>query len=219
MKNQDRSEEYSWIILIKSEHLLKVRNTSRDDETDIALSELAEHIRSEVRQRDRQEERSIKAPLLRHSSQLDSHASTKDSEVDVKVFMSLTMGKKVNRKTIIEEGKINLNVIHTHKKLTFRLAKHHRQVYLQTCSDSPILAMETKDDAFEGIRETRLSEPESWKNLIHHAPPGERKYLGQLQDMLKDMAKETTQKGNNNVIIYNFRTKACILYNLAKTAP
>lgn len=95
------------------------------------------------------------------------------------------------------------------------IAQFYRQEYLQSCSDSAIVAIETKDDVFDGIIETRLSDGESWRRFIQSAAPGERQYLGQLQNLLRTMSKETTE-GNTNAIIYNFRTKACISYNLGK---
>ena len=95
-------------------------------------------------------------------------------------------------------------------------AQFHRRQYLHSCADSPIVAVETKDEVFDGIVETRLSDPESWRKFIQNAAPGERQYLGQIQSLLKNMAKETSQGGNTNAIIYNFRTKACISYNLGR---
>lgn len=103
----------------------------------------------------------------------------------------------------------------THSDTT--TAQYHRQEFLQRCADSPIVAIETKDEVFDGIIDTRLSDPESWKKFIQNAAPGERQYLGQLQTMLKGMARETTG-GNCNAIIYNFRTKACFSYYLGKGA-
>ena len=97
------------------------------------------------------------------------------------------------------------------------LAQQHRAEYLQNCADSPIVAIETKDDIFEGITDTRLSDPESWKRFIQSAPPGERQYLGQLQNLLKSMVKDAGP-GNATAIVYNFRTKACISYKLGKAS-
>ncbi len=77
------------------------------------------------------------------------------------------------------------------------------------------MAIETKDDILEGIIDTRLSDPESWKRFIQSAAPGERQYLGQLQTLLKTMAKDAAA-GNSTAVVYNFRTKACLLYNLGK---
>ena len=97
------------------------------------------------------------------------------------------------------------------------LAQQHKTEYLQNCADSPIVAIETKDDIFEGIVDTRLSDPDSWKRFIQSAAPGERQYLGQLQNLLKTTAKESAP-GISTAIVYNFRTKACISYNLGKAS-
>lgn len=95
-------------------------------------------------------------------------------------------------------------------------AQANRQKYLHSCADSPIIAIETKDEIFDGIAETRLSDPESWRKFIQNAAPGERQYLGQLQDMLKNVAKETMSGSTTQAIVYNFRTKACISYSLGR---
>lgn len=97
------------------------------------------------------------------------------------------------------------------------LAQQRKVEYLLNCADSPIVAIETKDDIFDGIIDTRLSDPESWKKFIQSAAPGERQYLGQLQSLLKTIAKESVP-GNSTAIVYNFRTKACISYNLGKAS-
>ncbi|KAK4697319.1 hypothetical protein P7C71_g738, partial [Lecanoromycetidae sp. Uapishka_2] len=196
-KTDDRADDHSWVVLVKAEDMAKVKNTSRKDETEVRVSELAAHLRTEIRDRDRQEARVPKASLLRHSSRQDSSVPDKDREVDIKVLTSQNKGKKVNRKTVVEE------------------AQAHKRAYLQACADSPIVAIETKDEVFEGIIETRLSDPASWKEFIQRAAPGERQYLGDLQNMLKNMQKDVTP-GHSNVIIYNFRTKACISYHLGK---
>ena len=216
-KTQDRSE-HGWIVLVKSEDLAKVKNTSRDDEVELNISDLIPHIRSEIRERDRLEDRASKVPLARIASQQDTNQPSNDREPDIKVLMSQNKGKKVNRKTIIEEGKPIQKARLIHPQANKELAKHHKRAYLQSCADSPIVAIETKDDTFDGIAETRLSDPDSWKKFIQSAAPGERHYLGQLQNMLKGMAKEVTPEGNDNAIIYNFRTKACVSYNIARAA-
>ncbi len=195
-KVQEPLEDYTWIILIKSEEFLRVRNTLREDETEVRITELDAYMRyvygpliplflssswaapnnkacphpiyyprisisryapsiiestsyyshtdpriirfdsvsftaselpphynvisqvltkghtdstfpcrNEIRERDRKEERTVKAPMLRQSSQPESTMLSKDREIDIKVLMSQNKGKKVNRKTIIEEGK------------------------------------------------------------------------------------------------------------------
>lgn len=215
-KTQDRTEEHNWTILVKAEDIVKVKNTTRNDEVELKVSELIPHIRNEIRERDRTEERASKAPLLRLSNQQEPNVPSNNRDLDIKILMSQNKGKKVNRKTIIEEGKPTQSQVNT-TQANDTSAKHHRRAYLQSCADSPIVAIETKDDTFDGIADTRLSDPESWKKFIQSAAPGERQYLGQLQNMLKSMAKEATQESSSNAIIYNFRTKACVSYHLGRT--
>ena len=67
-----------------------------------------------------------------------------------------------------------------------------------------------KDDTFQGLRNTRLSDGESWRNYIQHAPLAERQYLGQVHEELQKMRGGSTR----NAWIYNFRTRGCIYYDL-----
>lgn len=198
-KSKESRQDHSWVVLIKSEDSMKVKSISRKDEIEIRLSDLTGHLRGEIRERDRLEGRTPRVSIQHQSSQQDVNGTETDREVDIKVLMSQNKGKKVNRKTIVEE------------------AQQHRAEYLQNCADGPIVAIETKDDIFEGIIDTRLSDPESWKKFIQSAAPGERQYLGQLHNLLKTMAKEAVP-GNSTAVVYNFRTKACISYNLGKAS-
>ena len=72
-----------------------------------------------------------------------------------------------------------------------------------------------KDEVFEGLRETRLSDPDSWRKYIHNAPSTERLYLGDLHQLLRDMAAEGNRA--RTAFVYNFRTRACICYELGRT--
>lgn len=87
-KSNDNKEYYSWVILIKSDGLVKIKNTIKKEETEIRLSELTGHLRGEVRERDRTEGRTPKSVLLRQSSQQDSNVLENDREVDIKVLVS-----------------------------------------------------------------------------------------------------------------------------------
>ena len=90
---------------------------------------------------------------------------------------------------------------------------------MQNCAEFPILAIETKEDTFENLAETRLSDPDSWKKFIQSAVPGDRLYLSELQNLLKEMAEESSQEGGaSNVILYNFRRKGCIAYRLGRAS-
>lgn len=85
--------------------------------------------------------------------------------------------------------------------------------------NGPVAAIDTRDDLLEAIRNTRLSDPESWRAVIQNAPLTERKYLNQVHELLSDLANEA-QTGDGaelytNAFIYNYRTGSCIYYDLA----
>ncbi len=104
-KSKDGKEDHSWTVLIKSEDSMKLKSTSKKDETEVRRADLTGHLRSEIRERDRLEGRAPRASMLHQNSQQDVNGPEPDREVDIKVLMSQTKGKKVNRKTIVEEGK------------------------------------------------------------------------------------------------------------------
>jgi translation initiation factor 2-alpha kinase 4 len=79
-------------------------------------------------------------------------------------------------------------------------------------TDAPIIAIETSDEIIDFMRNTRLSDPESWRNLTQSAPLQERKYLQHVQEMLQEVAVE----GKRGAFIFNYRTKACIYYDFGK---
>lgn len=76
-----------------------------------------------------------------------------------------------------------------------------------------VVAIETKDDIFEGIRETRLGDADSWKRFIQHAPAGERMYLQEVHELLKSKAAKA-KSSYRSAFLYNFRTGGCIWYDL-----
>lgn len=78
-----------------------------------------------------------------------------------------------------------------------------------------IIAVETKDDIFEGVRETRLGDADSWRKFIQHAPAGDRAYLQDLHELLKDKAAKA-KPGYRSAFLYNFRTGGCIWYDLGQ---
>lgn len=78
-----------------------------------------------------------------------------------------------------------------------------------------VAAIETKDEFLEMLKTTRLNDADTWKRFIQSGPTtSDRQYLGQVHQLLKDMAKEA-KPGATHVFIYNFRTKNCITYDLA----
>lgn len=85
--------------------------------------------------------------------------------------------------------------------------------------NGPIAAIDTRDDVLESIRDTRLSDPDSWRTVIQNAPPSERKYLTQVHELLSDLANESHMGGDSNdsytnAFIYNYRTGSCLYYDL-----
>lgn len=74
-----------------------------------------------------------------------------------------------------------------------------------------MVAIEIKDETFERIRGTRLSDAESWKSFIQNTPADDRAYLRNFQDSLQDIKE---RRGLRGAFIYNFRAKSCIYYDL-----
>lgn len=72
------------------------------------------------------------------------------------------------------------------------------------------------------IKETRLSDAESWRHFIQKMPLAERKYLQDLHDLLLGYRTKWLEgKANANgeepvgkAFVYNFRTGGCLLYDL-----
>jgi len=65
----------------------------------------------------------------------------------------------------------------------------------------------------EMLRDTRLSDPESWRKVTHAVPTTERRYLGEVHDLMIGMREENKEM-TRNAFIYNFRTGMCIYYDL-----
>ena len=98
-------DTYGWTLNIKQDDLLRVRSSIRKEDTEVRLSELISYLRSEMRDRDRQEGRSVERTRPpRHSSHLDSIGSSNDREPDVRVLISQSKSKKSNRRNVIEDG-------------------------------------------------------------------------------------------------------------------
>ncbi|MDI1491733.1 MAG: eukaryotic translation initiation factor 2-alpha kinase [Ramalina farinacea] len=191
-KSAPIKENYSWVILIKSPDTLKVKAAFRPDEAEVWTADLAQHIRSEIRERNRNEGRHAAAPLLRHESQPEK--SSMDSEPDVKVLVSLNKSKKFNRKAVVED------------------AIAQAQEWRRNSVENKIIAVETKDEVFQALHRTNLSDPDSWKRLIQNVPVIERAYLTDLHSLLKEL------QDSSAVFIYNFRTKGILYYQLTKEA-
>lgn len=107
-----KAATYTWIILIKKDGTLKIKDLIRKEETELSKPELVGWLRSEIRDRDKDRDRERRhhherAKLPRHSSNQDntSHQASDRDHPDVRILMSSNKGKKINHKIIVEEGK------------------------------------------------------------------------------------------------------------------
>ncbi|KAI9721487.1 MAG: hypothetical protein M1812_002249 [Candelaria pacifica] len=195
-----RDDDHSWFVIIKQdtgtfgERNLKVKSMFQKEESEVRSSELMNWLRSEIRDRDQKEGTNERAKLLRQVSHHDANQAVGDREADVKVLVPLHKGKKTNRRTVIENAQISSQEF-----------------------DGPIAAIDTRDEVFDAIRTTRLSDPDSWRKVIQGVPLAERKYLSQVHELVSDLAKEV--KGvTRTAFIYNFRTGGRIYYDLGHSS-
>ena len=188
-RSSPAKENHGWTVLIKGSDTVKVRNTSRQDENEVRIVDLVHYLGNEIRERDRREGRNAPMTLPRLDSQQSVATISQDAEV--KVLLSQSKTKKMNRKTIVEE------------------ALSRAQEWRDASLENPIVAVETRDDIFQGLQSTKLDDPDSWKRLIQAAPPGDRQYLTQLQHILK------AEQEAKAVFLYNFRSKSILFYALS----
>ena len=188
------TDSHGWVVLIKSEDTFKVKNASRRDETEVRLLDLANHLRSEMRERDREEGRTTiaKTQLPRPTSHAEQSRSATGHESEIKVVISQIKSKKVNRKTVVEE------------------ARSRAQEWRIASQEYPVIAIEVKEHTFVALEKTNIHNPDSWKRLIQEAPSWERQYLPVIQSTLESM------QGSSAVFIYNFRTKQIMHYHLSE---
>ncbi|KAF2095292.1 kinase-like protein [Rhizodiscina lignyota] len=219
LQSHYRDEKYNWIIMVKQDSVnsgkpeLKIRNLVTKEDSDVYTSNLIQHMRSELR--DREQREGERARLRHHTSQPDSATANISTATratnNVQVLMAQHRSKKSNKWNVVEA------------------AQTRARELLGSYSNAPIVAVETRDENLERIRATRLSDAESWRKAIQVAPLNERQYLGQVQDMLETYAKtrregggvdgadveEEGGEGGRVVFVYNFRTGACMMYDLA----
>lgn len=189
-----RDDQHSWIVIIKQDSILKVKSQDRKDvsDTDIPSTQLLAWLSSEIRERDQRNGTHHRVRLQRHSSQADA---SPDHEQVVQVLVAGTKSKKSNRRNIIEQAQARAGSV-VHEFL-----------------DGPIAAIETTDQVMDMIRGTRLSDPESWRQVTHAVQTAERRYLGEVHDLMTTLAHQNKDITRNS-FIYNFRTGKCIYYDL-----
>jgi len=190
-----RDDHHSWIIIIKQDSVLKVKSMARKEipDTDIPSTQLMAWLKAEIRERDQREGTYQRAKLQRGSSQPDTNAA--EHEQDVRVLIAGTKSKKSNRRNIVEQ------------------AQGRAVTLVNSFLNGPIAAIETTDHVMELLRETRLSDPESWRKVTHAVPTAERRYLGEVHDLMTTLSHQNKDI-TRNAFIYNFRTGMCIYYDL-----
>ncbi|GBF65055.1 eIF-2-alpha kinase [Trichophyton mentagrophytes] len=200
-------DNYSWVVIVKQDSIergLRVKSIQRKEDFDVRSSDLIPWLRNEMRARRKfKHDRPPDSPkLVKHPSQVEASLSSKERDSDVRILTPLHKSKKTNRRNIVE----------------FAL-RRSREV-LDKGLDGPIAAIDVRDDVLESIRDTRLSDPDSWRNAIQSAPLVERKYLGNIHELLIDLASESVAPDGTvkytNAFVYNYRTGNCIYYDLKR---
>ena len=194
---------HDWLVMIKQDDQLKVRSLVSQDDVELRRGDFLSWLRGELKDRDRLEGRAAKARVAPYASTAHTDASGAGGggggghEPDVTVLVAQSRGKKTNRRNVVDDAQAR--------------AHEAAQAFLA----GPIAAVEMKDDVFDGLRATRLTDPDSWRRFVQGAPLAERAYLGQVHDLLLDMARAAKGK-ERNAWLYNFRTRACLLYDLGR---
>ncbi|KAJ5906502.1 uncharacterized protein N7473_003418 [Penicillium subrubescens] len=196
-----REHNHRWIVIAKQdskERGYKVRNLVRKEEFDIRSSELVPWLRAEVQAR-HQREGTSDPRQARQPGQQDALLSNEKAN-DVRILVPQHRSKKTNRRNIVESALLR-----------------SREV-AENARNGPVAAIDTRDDVLDSIRDTRLSDPDSWRTVIQNAPLTERKYLSQVYELLTDLASENraddSGEGFTNAFIYNYRTGSCVYYDL-----
>lgn len=223
-----KDDNHSWIVIVKqdsTERGLKVKSIVRKEDFEVRGSELVNLLRNEIRARNQRE--NMAEPTRPKISTQESSSSARERLPDVRVLTAQHKSKKTNRRNIIEAGSLlfslNFDSIRSFGAclLTNYAALLRSREVVDRSLDGPIAAIDTRDDVLESLRETRLSDPDSWRTVIQNAPLTERKYLGFVHEMLSDFANEskdpeTGQGKYSNAFIYNYRTGSCIYYDLGR---
>lgn len=100
---------YLYLVQVKQEASVKIRNVIQNEETEMRTSEVAAWFKNLMVHRERSEDHG--RTLLRYHSQPEQGAPSLESGADVQVLMAQTKGKKTNRRAIIEEGKLLLTEV------------------------------------------------------------------------------------------------------------
>jgi len=205
-----RENAPSWIVIIKHDASvggkleIRVKSLVRKEDADVRSSELISYLRTEMR--DRQQREGITRLATRGPAKSNHSEGTSNTAKihNVQVLFAQHRSKKSNKWLVIEA------------------AQEQAQKLLHSYRNAPIAAIETRDEILDQIGKTRLSDADSWRQAVQSAPLGDRNYLMQVQNMLerfrqswRDGEHEQDEVASRVAFVYNFRTSACVLYDLA----
>ncbi|KAK4995059.1 eukaryotic translation initiation factor 2-alpha kinase [Elasticomyces elasticus] len=195
-------ERHQWLVIVKHDNIgigkadTKVRNLLTREDTDVQSNTLVSHLRQEMRERDHREGSRTTRPLALPRQQSQPETSNRSN---VQVLLAQHRSKKSNKYNIVEA------------------AQQRWSEKVDELKDAPIIAIETRDDVLELIRDTRLSDPETWRRATQSVQLGERQYLGQVHDLLLETRKAWKEEsGMREACVYNFRTGHCIYYDVGQ---
>ncbi|KAL1304425.1 hypothetical protein AAFC00_003423 [Neodothiora populina] len=190
---------HTWVIIVKHDpSVVKVWSSFYGTMTEVSSQRLLQSLHAE--QKEREHEASAKltkqATLVRHHSH-NAADDENQGESQVRVLLAQHKSKKSNKYNIINK------------------ARERWHALLKELQSGPILAIETRDETLEAIQQTKLSDVDSWKKVIQTAPVSDRQYLSQVQEELLDIKAKWTKSDSPQVAgLYNFRSGACIYYDL-----
>jgi len=187
------AQEYDFVVAIRHEasSTVRVTPTANDsEEVDVPITSLVSHLQQELRER---EASKVRQPaFVRQASHHDG-----ERKANVQVLMAQHRSKKSNKYHIVEA------------------AQQRWSEKVEEWKDAPILAVETRDDVVESLRETKLGDAESWRKVVQNVQLNERQYLAQIQDILGSWRKKWAEgDSGREVCIFNFRTGHCIYYDI-----
>ncbi|KAF2652136.1 kinase-like protein [Lophiostoma macrostomum CBS 122681] len=203
-----RDDKHSWIIVIKhgvgpDKPDVKAKSIAKKEDTDLRSADVFNYLRNELRDREARE--GSAAQRLSKAAPAPSSASA-TPKANVDVLMAQHRSKKSNKWSIVEAAQAR-----------------SAELLSSFQEGSPIAAIEAKDEVMSLIRETRLSDPDSWRKAIQSLRVEERKYMQELHDLLLGYASKWREDGSQGLsrggeggkaFVYNFRTGRCLLYDL-----
>jgi translation initiation factor 2-alpha kinase 4 len=199
-----RDDKHGWVVILKQDSGagikadVKVKNLLSKQDSDVKWENLVPHLRAELREREHREGTAERNRLQQKQSSGD-YSLAGERRQNVQVLMALHRSKKSNKWNIVEA------------------AQSRAQSMLDDYANAPIAAVEIRDDILDAIKGARLSDPDSWRKVVHGAPLNERDYILDIHRLLE---RYKMQWGGDSegrcraAFIYNFRTGHVVLYDL-----